>query len=97
MSKHQNEQADAGRDGQTRLSTPNSQARTGTGIYSFFLFSVNHEEDWQPYPVDLYSAITRYMLSPTRQGTCYDHIYFLGDIIRIWTVTARVGYHPPSI
>ena len=41
-SKHQiqpeyrDEQADAGRDCQTRLARPNSQARTGTGKYSFF-------------------------------------------------------------
>ena len=33
------EQADAGRDGWTRLARPNSQARTGTGEYSFSLFS----------------------------------------------------------
>ena len=33
------EQADAGRDCQTRLARPNSQARTGTGEYSFSLFS----------------------------------------------------------
>ena len=32
----ENEQADAGRDGRTRLARPNSQARTGTGKYSFF-------------------------------------------------------------
>ena len=44
-SKHQiqpeygDEQADAGRDGWTRLARPNSQARTGTGEYSFSLFS----------------------------------------------------------
>ena len=30
---------DAGRDGWTRLARPNSQARTGTGEYSFSLFS----------------------------------------------------------
>ena len=41
-SKHQiqpgygDEQADAGRDCRTRLARPNSQARTGTGKYSFF-------------------------------------------------------------
>ena len=29
------EQADAGRDGRTRLARPNSQARTETGKYSF--------------------------------------------------------------
>ena len=34
-----NEQADAGRDCRNRLARPNSQARTGTGQYSFFLFS----------------------------------------------------------
>ena len=33
------EQADAGRDCRTRLARPNSQARTGTGKYYFFLFS----------------------------------------------------------
>ena len=52
VSKHQiqpeygAEQADAGRDGCTRLARPNSQARTGIG------------GSWQqPYPVDPYSAI----------------------------------------
>ena len=45
VSKHQiqpeygDEQADAGRDGRIRLARPNSQARTGTGEYSFSLFS----------------------------------------------------------
>ena len=34
-----NGQADAGRDGRTRLARPNSQAQTGTGKYSFSLFS----------------------------------------------------------
>ena len=34
------EQADAGRDGRTRLARPNTEeARTGRGIYSFYLFS----------------------------------------------------------
>ena len=33
----ENEQADAGQDGRTRLARPNSQARTGAGKYSFFL------------------------------------------------------------
>ena len=35
----ENEQADAGRDGWTRLARPNSQAQTGTGKYCFYLFS----------------------------------------------------------
>ena len=39
QSEYENEKADAGRDYQTRLVTPNSQARTGTGKYSFSLFS----------------------------------------------------------
>ena len=37
--EHGDEQADAGRDGRTRLARPNSPARTGTGKYSFSLFS----------------------------------------------------------
>ena len=45
VSKHQiqpeygDEQANAGRDCRTRFAKPNSQARTGTGKYSFSLFS----------------------------------------------------------
>ena len=45
VSKHQiqpgygDKQADAGRDGRTRLARPNSQARTRTGEYSFSLSS----------------------------------------------------------
>ena len=35
----ENEQADAGRDGQTCLARPNSQARTETGKYLFSLLS----------------------------------------------------------
>ena len=35
----ENEQADTGRDGRTRLTRPNSQARTGTGKYPFSIFS----------------------------------------------------------
>ena len=39
LSIEMNEQADAGRDCRTRLARPNSQARAGTGKYSFSLFS----------------------------------------------------------
>ena len=55
-SKHQiqpeygDERADVGRDGRNCLARPNSRAR-------HFPCSADHEQDWQPYPVDLYSAI----------------------------------------
>ena len=52
-----NEQADAGRDGRNRLARPNSLARTGTGKMNHFPSSTDHEQDWQPYQVDPYSAI----------------------------------------
>ena len=52
----ENEQANAGRDGRTRLARPISQARKGTGKYSFPLCSADHEQNWQSYPVDPYSA-----------------------------------------
>ena len=73
VSKHQiqpeyrDEQADAGRDGRTRLARPNSQARTGTGEY-YFPCSADHEQDWQPYPVDPYPAI------------CDDHTCFRSSV-----------------
>ena len=66
------EQADAGRDGRTRLARPNSQARTGPGEY-YFPCSADHEQDWQPYPVDPYSAI------------CDDHTYIHTYIIPGWS------------
>ena len=62
VSKHQiqpaygDEQADAGRDGSTRLARPNYQARTGTGEH-FFPIQLTTSRIGQPYPVDPYSAI----------------------------------------
>ena len=61
ISKHQiqpkygDKQADAGRDCRTPLARPNSQARTRTRK-NHFPCSVDHEQDWQPYPVDPYSC-----------------------------------------
>ena len=60
--KYEDEQADAGWDCRTRLARPNSQARTGQGNI-YFPCSADHVQDWQPYPVDPYSAI------------CDDHTY----------------------
>ena len=60
VSKHQiqpeygDEQADAGQECRTRFARPNSQARTGQVIH--FPCSADHEQDWQPYPVDRYSC-----------------------------------------
>ena len=62
LSKHQiqpghgDEQADARRDCRTRLARPNPQARARAGKYLFSLFAADHEQDWQPYPVDPYSC-----------------------------------------
>ena len=46
-------------DCQTRLARPNPQARTRTGNI-IVSCSADHEQDWQPYPVDPYSC---YMFS----------------------------------
>ena len=73
VSKHQvqceygDEQTGAGRDCRTRLAKPIPQARAGTGN-THFPCSADHEQDWQPYPVDPYSAI------------CDDHTYILTTI-----------------
>ena len=50
---------DAGRDGLTCLARPNCQARTRTGEKNHFPCSTDHEQDWQPYTVDQYSAIAK--------------------------------------
>ena len=52
----ENEEADARRGGRTRRARPNSQALRGQGD-AYFRCSADHEQDWQPYPVDPYSAI----------------------------------------
>ena len=59
----EDEGANAGLEGQNCLARPNSQARTGTGK-TYFPCSNDHEQDWQPLPVDAYSAIL-YILKPT--------------------------------
>ena len=50
------EQADAGRDGRTRSwdQILRRERRQGNNNYPC---SAYHEQDWQPYPVDAYSAI----------------------------------------
>ena len=54
----ENEQAGAGQDGRTFLARPSSQARTGTKESCHFPCSADcGQQDWQPYPVDPYSAI----------------------------------------
>ena len=61
VSKHQiqpeygDEQADAGRDSRTRLATKFSGANGDREGNVHFPCSADHEHDWQPYPVDLYS------------------------------------------
>ena len=52
------EQADAGRDSQTRLARPDSQARTRTGENIYFPCSADHVQNWQSYPVDPFSCYT---------------------------------------
>ena len=60
----ENEHADAGRDGRTRLGKPNSRRDRRQGNVHFPC-SADHEQDWQPYPVDPYAA------------TCDGHTYIL--------------------
>ena len=49
--EYRDEQADAGRDCRTRrLARPRGQGNTN------FPCSADHEQDWQPYPVDPYSC-----------------------------------------
>ena len=62
VSKHQihpeyrdDEQTDAGRDCRTRLARPRTLRRKRGQGDIHFLCSADHEQDWQPYPVDLFS------------------------------------------
>ena len=47
----ENEHANAGREGRTRLATPHSQAPTGTGEYHF-PYSADLKQDRPPSPGD---------------------------------------------
>ena len=52
----ENERADAGRDGRTPVSRDQIRRRErGEGKYHFSC-SADHEQEWQPSPVDPYSA-----------------------------------------
>ena len=59
------EQADAGREAEPVSRDQILRHARGQGN-AHFPFSADHEQDWQPYPVDLYSAI------------CDDHTYISG-------------------
>ena len=52
----ENEQVWAGRDDRTCLARPNLQARAETGKQHVSCLG-DHEQDWQPYLIDPYSAI----------------------------------------
>ena len=52
----ENERADAGRDDQPISRDQILRRERGKGE-KYFLFLADHEQDWQPYPVDPYSAI----------------------------------------
>ena len=60
------------------------QARTGTGEYSSSS-SADHEQDWQPYPVDPYSAI------------CDDHSYIHTYIYAGAPIATRISFFVPSV
>ena len=53
--EYEDEQADAGRDCRTHLAKPILRRERGQGNI-YFLCSADHEQDWQPYPVDPYSC-----------------------------------------
>ena len=53
----ENKQADTGRDGRTRLARPILRREQGQGKNRFLPSSADHVQEWQPYPVDPYSAI----------------------------------------
>ena len=61
--EYRGEQADAGRDCRTRLARPNSQARTGTGRYSFSPFQLTTSRS---------GNLTRLILT---LAICDDHTY----------------------
>ena len=69
------EQADAGRDRRIHLSRSNPQARTETKKCEFPC-PADHEQDWQPYPVDPYSCyMCDYTYNPLLLGTVNDTKY----------------------
>ena len=80
----ENEQADAGRDGRTLLARPSLRREREQGNIIFLIFpcSADPGQDWQPYPVDLHSAM------------CDDHthIYIHVHFIPIVGIGKRCEY-----
>ena len=66
----ENEQADAGRDAAEPVSRDQILRRVRGQGNLHFPCSADHEQDWQPYPVDPYSAI--------RDDHTYIHTYSHG-------------------
>ena len=83
----ENERADAGRDGRTRLLVRpiNSQAGTGTGKINF-LCSADHKTDyWQPYRLSIHTLLKKKLNTMTVY--IYIHTY-----IELYS-----NRHPPSL
>ena len=88
LSMNRDEQADAGRDFQTRLARPNSQARERGQGNIHFSCSADHEQDWQPYPVDPYTlamicddhALVPLSIFDTR-GRNIGHVYIIYEYL----------------
>ena len=98
--EYEDEQADAGRDCQTRLVRPNSQARTRTGNIRF-PSSADLKQDWQPYPVDPYSCYMcddTYQRSPTVVSSLgrYDMFSMCVSTITLSTRSSSDGPSSPE-
>ena len=87
-SKHQiqpeyGEQADAGRDGRTRLLARPILGRKRGQETIRFPRSTDHEQDWQPYSVDPFLAIRDY------------HTYILHTYIHTYMTSPRHHHRQP--
>ena len=79
VAEYGDEQADEGLDCPTRLARPNSRRERGQGNINFPC-SADHEQDWQPYPVDPSLAM------------CDDHTYvhtYCGNNSRVFIREGR--------
>ena len=84
----ENEQAEAGRDGRTRLARPNSQARTGIDREIFIL----HVQ----LTTSRIGNLTR-LIHHALLYICDGDTYSLGDIFIAATVLIALCYHPLSV
>ena len=86
-----NEQADAGRDSETLSRDQILWRERGQGNIHFPC-SADHEQDWQPYPVDPYSCYIRACIHTLQPSIRVENLNIRGKLLLFLYSSRKTSY-----